>query len=194
VAYFGTKISIGSEFQAANLEELQTQGITAIFNAPGCYTNAYHQKNPTSTPLAVSCNFLALRPNFQLASISDNVLVSNSNIQIEYLEGNLDDDPTCDLQLETLCEMIDDHIKRCLHQGIQPHILVHCRAGKSRSGAVVLAFLIRNYHCSYQEAVDWFCTNRSIAIEKWGVDNAVTPNYGFLKQLENYAIKENLKR
>uniref|UniRef100_A0A1D1Z5S4 Dual specificity protein phosphatase 1 n=1 Tax=Anthurium amnicola TaxID=1678845 RepID=A0A1D1Z5S4_9ARAE len=55
-------------------------------------------------------------------------------------------------------------------------VLVHCFAGRSRSVTVVVAYLMKKHHMSLSEA---------LALVKSKRPN-IAPNYGFLKQLENF--------
>jgi len=56
------------------------------------------------------------------------------------------------------------------------HILFHCGAGRSRSAAFLIAFLIRHFKIKYNAAFDTINAVRHIC-----------PNDGFRKQLELYA-------
>ncbi|XP_050735356.1 dual specificity protein phosphatase 19-like [Eriocheir sinensis] len=55
-------------------------------------------------------------------------------------------------------------------------VLVHCNAGVSRSASVVMAYLMRNYGMSFDEAFRFVKSKRSF----------VRPNEGFMKQLKEY--------
>ena len=66
-------------------------------------------------------------------------------------------------------------IHRCLLDG--GRILVHCQAGVSRSASLVVAYLVRCKQLNLEEAIRVCRQTRS----------AVSPNKGFLKQLQIYA-------
>ena len=61
--------------------------------------------------------------------------------------------------------------------------LVHCKLGISRSAAVVIAYLIKYYKLSTDEAVDFVKSKRT----------SIKPNDGFMRQLYTYEkmLKEN---
>jgi protein-tyrosine phosphatase len=54
------------------------------------------------------------------------------------------------------------------------NILVHCAAGMSRSGIIVISYLIKKYGISYEEALE--------RVRK--VRRCVGPNRGFVRQLK----------
>lgn len=58
------------------------------------------------------------------------------------------------------------------------NVLVHCRAGISRSSSVVIHYIMKKYNKSYQEALSFVKEKRSI----------VQPNDGFMRQLVKYQI------
>ncbi len=55
-------------------------------------------------------------------------------------------------------------------------ILVHCRAGISRSATIVIAYLMKKQHMSYQTAMEFVSKRREI----------ICPNIGFCQHLEEY--------
>ena len=58
-------------------------------------------------------------------------------------------------------------------------VFVHCGAGISRSGSIVIAYIMRKEGKSYEEAVSFVRERRS----------SVKPNDGFVKQLIDYGEK-----
>jgi protein-tyrosine phosphatase len=54
-------------------------------------------------------------------------------------------------------------------------VLVHCQLGKSRSVAMVIAYLIRSQRMSYEDAYKFVKSKRKVAL----------PNIGFIKQLRD---------
>jgi hypothetical protein len=80
------------------------------------------------------------------------------------------DDPSCDIS--GLLPHTYDMIESALRDGHK--VLVHCFAGKSRSGAVVVAYLMRKLGLTLQAALLNVQERRPI----------VEPNIGFMQQLE----------
>jgi protein-tyrosine phosphatase len=56
------------------------------------------------------------------------------------------------------------------------NILIHCRAGKSRSPTIIAAYLIKKYNMTRDEALKYMKQHRKI----------INPNSGFMKQLKEY--------
>ena len=67
------------------------------------------------------------------------------------------------------------------------NVLVHCEKGRSRAPTLVIAFLIRFFHASFEE-----CQG---ILQK--IDSSISPNFGFRVQLKEYEkflkIKERLE-
>ena len=63
-------------------------------------------------------------------------------------------------------------------------VLVHCKAGVSRSASVVIGYLIHHHGMSYQEAYDHVKCRRA----------AIKPNDGFIRQLKEYASTHTTKQ
>lgn len=87
---------------------------------------------------------------------------------------DVDDAPLLDYIPEAI-KFIDER------RNMGENVLVHCMMGKSRSAAIVIAYLIHVHanegeKLSVQEAYDFLKSKRSL----------VEPNPGFLKQLETY--------
>lgn len=87
----------------------------------------------------------------------------------------VDDLPSYDLfqHFEECCRFIDASVAS------GGACLVHCFHGKSRSAAVVAAYLIHKEKCTPTEAIDRIKDKRPVA----------DPNKGFRRQLENFYIK-----
>ncbi|KAK2100056.1 Protein phosphatase Slingshot 3 [Saguinus oedipus] len=64
----------------------------------------------------------------------------------------------------------------CLHRAQGTRVLVHCKMGVSRSAATVLAYAMKQYGCSLEQALRHVQGLRPIA----------RPNPGFLRQLQVY--------
>ena len=90
--------------------------------------------------------------------------------QIEYLYLKIDDSPTEDI-FSLLPQVVEFMEKR-------PHtnVLVHCVSGISRSGACVIAYVMKKKGIKYDEAWEFVKSKRSI----------VHPNSGFQAQLRRY--------
>ncbi|RGB39958.1 dual specificity phosphatase, partial [Rhizophagus diaphanus] len=58
-------------------------------------------------------------------------------------------------------------------------VLVHCWAGVSRSASLILAYLMNQYGCTYNRALNYVKKKRSI----------VEPNWGFCLQLSKYELE-----
>ena len=78
-------------------------------------------------------------------------------------------------------ESANEFINKCKNMG--ENCLVHCKLGISRSAAVVIAYLIKYYKVSTDEAVDFVKSKRT----------SIKPNDGFMRQLYTYEkmLKEN---
>lgn len=60
-------------------------------------------------------------------------------------------------------------------------ILVHCFQGVSRSASIVIAYLMKFQVMKFREAYEYVKRRRTV----------VEPNYGFIRQLEEYEIRLN---
>ena len=56
------------------------------------------------------------------------------------------------------------------------NILIHCYAGKSRSVAIIIAYLIKKYHMKFEEAFSFVKNKRK----------EICPNLGFIQQLKKF--------
>ena len=73
------------------------------------------------------------------------------------------------------------HFEDCIsfietHINSGKNVLVHCRAGVSRSSTVVISYLIKTKGWSLAAAIEYVKSKRS----------CIQPNQGFMKQLEEY--------
>lgn len=103
-----------------------------------------------------------------------NFFENSKEITIEYLHVQL-----LDSSQESIVEtgLLDRCIKFMEDSVLKGgHVLVHCQAGMSRSGAVAVAYVMKHSNLSYQEAL-----NRVRSIRQ-----CVCPNIGFAKQLETW--------
>jgi len=92
----------------------------------------------------------------------------------------IDDLPTSDLfkHFDECCAFIDEALKA------DGKVLVHCLHGKSRSAAVVAAYIILKDKCTTEEAIIRIQDKRPVA----------NPNHGFRKQLDNFYIKVSVPK
>ncbi|XP_003828764.2 protein phosphatase Slingshot homolog 3 isoform X1 [Pan paniscus] len=126
---------LGSEWNAANLEELQRNRVTHILNMAREIDNFYPER-------------------------------------FTYHNVRLWDEESAQL----LPHWKETHrfIEAARAQGT--HVLVHCKMGVSRSAATVLAYAMKQYECSLEQALRHVQELRPIA----------RPNPGFLRQLQIY--------
>ena len=61
-------------------------------------------------------------------------------------------------------------------QGNSGKVFIHCKAGVSRSATITIAYLMKKYKLTYEEALMYVRSKRSI----------ICPNAGFVKQLKHY--------
>lgn len=103
-----------------------------------------------------------------------NFFENSKEITIEYLHIKL-----LDMISESIVEsgLLDKCIK-FIEESVSKggHVLVHCQAGMSRSGAVVIAYIMKHSNLSYQEAL----------VRVRSVRQCVCPNIGFVRQLETW--------
>jgi len=90
----------------------------------------------------------------------------------------VDDLPNYNLfqHFDQCCAFIDNAFKD------EGKVLVHCFHGKSRSAAIVAAYLIYKEKCTPDQAIHKIQEQRPVA----------NPNHGFRKQLNNFYIKASL--
>ncbi|XP_054294046.2 protein phosphatase Slingshot homolog 3 [Pongo pygmaeus] len=126
---------LGSEWNAANLEELQRNRVTHILNMAREIDNFYPER-------------------------------------FTYHNVRLWDEESAQL----LPHWKETHrfIEAARAQGT--HVLVHCKMGVSRSAATVLAYAMKQYECTLEQALRHVQELRPIA----------RPNAGFLRQLQIY--------
>ncbi|RUS23256.1 protein-tyrosine phosphatase-like protein [Endogone sp. FLAS-F59071] len=89
-----------------------------------------------------------------------------------YLNINISDEPEAPLS---------NHLQKCFDfidkaRQANGRVLVHCVAGVSRSGAVVVGYSMKEQGLSYERALAFVRKSRS----------SVCPNEGFKAQLENF--------
>ncbi|KAF7187232.1 Dual specificity protein phosphatase 1 [Pseudocercospora fuligena] len=90
----------------------------------------------------------------------------------KHMHVRIDDDPNENM-LEHL-EATSDFIENALSNG--GAVFVHCAMGKSRSATIVVAYLMRKYGKTPDEALAQLCEGRPVC----------EPNPGFMEQLDVY--------
>ena len=93
-----------------------------------------------------------------------------------YKSITTEDVPEAQLPIEEAVAFIEESLQS------GKKVLVHCIEGKSRSGSLIIAYLIKKYGWSFEEALR-YVNQRRVAI----------PNEGFKQQLIAYATKVNTK-
>lgn len=93
-------------------------------------------------------------------------------VQVQHLWIVVEDHPREDISMffNSAYDFIDRHIR-------EGNVLVHCRAGISRSSSIVIAYLIKKNKLDFQQALSLVRMERPI----------VHPNKGFTKQLRRLA-------
>lgn len=95
--------------------------------------------------------------------------------QIQYCKIDIDDEAIA--PITTHFETAFSYLDKALEDTEKSNrILVHCQMGVSRSASVVIAYVMRMYGCSLQQAIAMVRSRRP----------QVLPNRGFLKQLSDY--------
>lgn len=99
-----------------------------------------------------------------------------SSAGIQYLLLELEDYPSADITryLDVSSQYINNALK---YHG---NVLVHCFAGRSRSAAIVAAYLIRYHQMTFEEAI------QAIKSKK----RNIRPNKGFCYQLESFSSSD----
>lgn len=91
---------------------------------------------------------------------------------IQYLNINLDDNPSSDLKIyfSKACQFITDALSA------NGRILIHCNLGVSRSSTTLIAYLMKSKQWTLKEAHDFVRDRRT----------CIRPNRGFLQQLSDW--------
>ena len=87
--------------------------------------------------------------------------------------SNFELSDTCNFDLTPFLNDIVDHIEQLISKGHK--VLVHCKMGVSRAPSIIIAFLILRRKMNYTSAFDYVFT----------VNSKISPNFGFLMQLQN---------
>eukprot|EP01138_Halocafeteria_seosinensis_P015184 gb/GECG01015497.1/.p1 GENE.gb/GECG01015497.1/~~gb/GECG01015497.1/.p1 ORF type:complete len:502 (+),score=88.89 gb/GECG01015497.1/:1-1506(+) len=126
-----------------------------------------------SVAAAVNLNTLEENRISHVVCAASGIAPMFSSKGIQYLLLDLEDEPDADI-LKYL-EVAAQFIQKAREE--DGNVLVHCFAGRSRSAAIVAAYLIRHHRMSLEEAI------KTIKSKK---DN-VKPNRGFYYQLEQFS-------
>ena len=103
-----------------------------------------------------------------------NYFENSTEIKIKYAHENLIDTCDSDILQNGLLEKCINFITNAIDLG--GSVLVHCQAGMSRSGAMVIAYLMKSQKLTYDDAI---AKVRSIR-------PCVCPNIGFERQIKKY--------
>lgn len=95
--------------------------------------------------------------------------------KIERLVLKMDDDPEEDIfsVFDDTYDWIESKLEK------KQNILIHCYAGISRSATIVIAYLIKRYKMTYEDAHRFVLKKRDV----------IDPNFGFIIQLMFYQKK-----
>jgi protein tyrosine/serine phosphatase len=86
-----------------------------------------------------------------------------------YKSFELEDTPEALLPIDEALAFIDQALKN------DGKVLIHCIEGKSRSGSIVAAYMMRKHGCTYEEAA-----------QKISIQRRIAPNEGFISQLKSH--------
>lgn len=92
----------------------------------------------------------------------------------EYIKLSWDDVPECDI-LKDL-DIVVDKMNSIINQ--KKSVLVHCKAGISRSVSIIIAYLIKYENMKYTSAYDYVKSKKKY----------IHPNDGFISQLKLYEL------
>ncbi|KAK8762762.1 hypothetical protein V5799_025972 [Amblyomma americanum] len=98
----------------------------------------------------------------------------NNADDIEFFRVPVDDSPYCDMS--AYFDPMSEHIHNVHMRGAR--VLVHCRAGASRSATLCLAYLMKYRGMRLRDAFRYLKSRRPI----------VHPNNGFFQQLIDYEV------
>ena len=104
--------------------------------------------------------------------INDEFKLSDT-IQYYYFQAKDDQDFQISNLFDSIHKIMDDNILK------GKNILIHCDMGVSRSGTIVVSYLMKTLKISCKEALKLTKKSRK----------AVRPNEGFMKQLEEFEVK-----
>jgi len=90
--------------------------------------------------------------------------------------------PMLDCPTESISDQFNDSFN-FIHDALSNHgvVLVHCLQGMSRSATIASSYVMKAMHVPAREAVSILQSRRSI----------IKPNYGFMRQLEQYEKEMN---
>lgn len=115
------------------------------------------------------------------------VLCVAANVRISYNSHEIDSHkviPAEDIETFDLEKYFDEGIKFIEENSKKTNVLIHCFAGVSRSGAMVIAYLMKTKKLGFQDAL-------KLAQEKRSV---ITPNEGFKTQLKKYETNLEIEK
>lgn len=98
--------------------------------------------------------------------------------KFSYFRANMIDSVAMDITSNGILDECLKFIENAITKGGK--VFVHCQAGISRSGSIVVAYLMKTQHLTYEEAL----------IRARKVRGCICPNAGFEKQLKNKLFPE----
>lgn len=107
------------------------------------------------------------------------VLCVAANVKISYTSKEIDAYkviPAEDTESYDLAKFFEESIAFIDENREKTNVLIHCFAGVSRSGAVIIAYLMKNKGIGFQDAWNFARSRR----------NVITPNEGFKTQLKKF--------
>ena len=118
--------------------------------------------------------------NFVLTALPHSIAQKPEYVQnnIKQLVVSADDMPS--FNMAPHFDLAFEFISNALQNG---NVLVHCAAGISRSSTLTMVYLMRSRRENYDKCLAFLRTKRPIC----------TPNYGFQKQLREYAKQHGLE-
>ncbi len=161
ISFISLHVMVGSEIQAASKKLLEELNISLVVNIAGDY-----QKQASRIKKGGSCNF------FKGETL-------NNGIKIRYIEGDIADTGLTPLPLTELVGAINQEIQS------GGRVLIHCEDGKSRTGAVAIAWIMFSERKNFTEAFNLLKKRRHL--------EAITtfiPTPTLLEQLKRWNPKE----
>ncbi|KAJ4298313.1 hypothetical protein N0V90_006213 [Kalmusia sp. IMI 367209] len=145
--------------------------INSIAEVPRLYISEYSSLCPNNITVPQSTTLLQKHNITHVLSLTDqrNRPICTPDLDIRQIHIDIEDNPFEDvvMVLEGACAWIDDALEK------DGTVLVHCIQGVSRSGSIVIAYLMRSLEIGFDAALGLARKSRV----------AIGPNSGFVEQL-----------